>query len=162
LPSARPPPFRQTITSIVAASVAWCCALLTLGILLTPLLLALLMVLFDTTAKGFMELLAWLLDRLETYLLPQAGGLPPYQSLDLLLRPLVLGTLLPGLPCLAGLLLVLRRPAFGRHWLLAALAWGLSAALGGITIALLLLPACLAALFLGLGQDAGRRRGAGW
>ncbi|WP_419728007.1 hypothetical protein [Lichenicola sp.] len=118
-----------------------------LSILALPLLLVLLMVLFDTVAHGLLVLLGMIVTWAAT-LLQSGGGLPPYSAIALAPLPVALHAALRSAPCLAGIMLVLFRPRPGRSWWLVALLWGASAAIGGGLAAVTLLPGLAVAVAL--------------
>ena len=112
-----------------------------------PLLLMLLLVLFDRVAHGVMVLLGALLDWLRSLLQAGPGGLPPYRALATDPLAVALRTLLLGLPCLVGLLLIgLRR------WGLVLLCWSLDATGAALDadplVPIALLPGLVAVLLL--------------
>ena len=117
-----------------------------LSILALPLLLVLLMVLFDTVAHGLLVLLGMIVSWMAALLQSSGGELPPYSAIALAPLPVALHAALQSTPCLAGVMLVLFRPRPGRSWWLVALLWGLSAAIGGGLAAVTLLPGLLVAV----------------
>ena len=117
-----------------------------LSILALPLLLVLLMVLFDTVAHGLLVLLGMIVTWAATLLQSGGSGLPPYSAIALAPLPVALHAALQSAPCLAGIMLVLFRPRPGRSWWLVVLLWGLSAAIGGGLAAMTLLPGLVVAV----------------
>ena len=119
-----------------------------LSILALPLLLVLLMVLFDTVAHGLLVLRGMIVTWVAALLQPGGGGLPPYSAIALAPLPVALHAALRSAPCLAGIMLVLFRPRPGRSWWLVALLWCVSAAVGGGLAAVTLLPGLAVAVAL--------------
>ncbi len=118
-----------------------------LSIALLPLLLVLLLLLFDRVTQGVMVLLGALLDWLRSLLPAGSGTLPPYRALVASPAAVALRALLPGLPCLAGLLLIA-----ARRWRPALLCWSLAIGAALVDadplIPLVLLPGLVATLVL--------------
>jgi hypothetical protein len=120
-----------------------------LALLLLPLLLVLLMVLFDTTAHGLLVLLALLLSWLRQFVPDGQGGLPAFRTVAFHPLDVALGSLTHALPCLAGLAVILINRA-SRGWWWVALLWGLAAATSGRIVAAVLLPGLVLAALLAL------------
>ena len=120
-----------------AGIVATLCSVAALALLLLPLVLVLLMVLFETTAHGVLALFGLLLGWLRAFL-PGSRYDTAGAGFDAL--GVALDALLRALPVLGGLLAIVigRRP---RYWCVALLLWGLAAALDGPVIAVVLGPA---------------------
>ena len=130
-----------------ALAVAVLSGLAALAIETLPLVLLLLLVLFDRVTHGVMVLLGALLEWLRSLLPAGPGALPPYRALAADPLAVALRALLLGLPCLAGLLLIgLRR------WGLVLLCWSLDAAGAALgadpLVAIALLPGLVAVLLL--------------
>ena len=131
-----------------AIVVALLSGLAALSVALLPLLLVLLLLLFDRVTQGVMVLMGALLDWLRSLLPAGAGGaLPPYRAL--VTDPLaVAGRALPlVLSCVAGLVLVAVR-----RWRSALACWGVCVALAFAeadpVTAVTLMPGLLAVLLL--------------
>ena len=131
-----------------ALVVALLSGLAALSIAVLPLLLVLLLLLFDRVTQGVMVLVGALLDWLRSLLPAGSGGaLPPYRAL--LADPLaVAGRALPVvLPCTAGLVL-----GVARRWRAALSCWGrcmaLALAEADLVTAAILAPGLLAVLLL--------------
>ncbi|MGI4745742.1 MAG: hypothetical protein ACRYGI_03570 [Janthinobacterium lividum] len=121
-----------------------------LSILILPLMLVLLMVLFDTVAHGLLVLLGLLVTWLRQIVQVGATGLPPYDTIAFAPLDVALRSLFRSLPCLAGLMLVLLRQRPGRSWWLVVVLWGLSASIGGEVVAVALLPGIGIAIWFAL------------
>ena len=120
-----------------------------LAVILLPLVLVLLMLLFDTTAHGVLVLLGLLFEWLRSFMpgnggagngSPGGGTLPAFQTVLVHPLPVALESLARAAPCLAGLVLILLNQAPGRGWWWIVLLWAVAAAAGGEAAALLLLP----------------------
>lgn len=111
-----------------------------LSILILPLMLVLLMVLFDTVAHGLLVLVGLLVTWLSQVVQTGATGLPPYDRIAFAPLDVALRSLFRSLPCLAGLMLALLRQRPGRSWWLVVVLWSLSASIGGEAVAVALLP----------------------
>lgn len=111
-----------------------------------PLLLVLLIVLFDTVAHGVLVLFGLVADWLRR-LVPGGGGLPPYRSAATEPLRVALHSLLLSLPC-AGGLAVAALHGTRRRWWFVLVAWSMVAAAGGKAVALVLMPGLLSALLL--------------
>ncbi len=134
----------------VGLGVAVLSGLLALGLSMLPLLLALLMVLFDSTTHGLLALLGLVASWLGSLLPAGSGSLPPYDAIALDPVPVAAWAALRSAPCLLGLVLILLSPRPGRRWWWVALSWLLAAAGDGRPVATALLPGLLAALLLAL------------
>ncbi len=122
--------------------------LVALALLLLPLILVLLMVLFETTAHGVLVLLGLLVNWLRAFLPGGDGRLPPFQAVVFHPLDVALASLMRALPCLGGLVLILLNRGPGGWWWWIVLLWGLAAAIGGQLVAAVLLPGLMiAALF---------------
>ncbi len=141
----------------IGVALALCSGTAGLALLLLPLLLVLLMVLFDTVTHGLFVLVGALLDWLRAFVPGSAGSLPPFQSIAFHPWRVALQSLMRSLPCMAGLMLVLLRRGPGGWWWWIVLLWSLAACLGGPTVRQILLPGCVAATLLALPRRAGRR-----
>lgn len=125
----------------LALAVAVLSGLAALSVEMLPLLLVLLLLLFDRVTHGVLVLLGALLEWLRSLLPAGGGGLSQYGALAADPLAVAARALLLGLPCLAGLLLL------GiRRWRPALLCWGLDLALAVVSMNL---PAAIA-LFPGL------------
>ncbi len=130
-----------------AVVVAVLSGLAALSVATLPLLLVLLLLLFDRVTQGVMVLVGALLDWLRSLLPAGPGALPPYRAL--LTDPqAVAGRALPlVLPCVAGLVLVV-----ARRWRLALWCWGICVAVAFAEAdplaAVALLPGLVAVLLL--------------
>ena len=122
--------------------------------LLLPLLLVLLVVLFDALTHGMFVLIGTLLDWLRGFVPGIAGASPPFQTIAFHPWQVALGSLTRALPCLAGLMLILLRRGPGGRWWWIVLLWSLAACLGGSTVREILLPGCIAAMLLALPRRA--------
>ena len=119
-----------------------------LAALLLPLMLVLLMVLFDSVAHGVVVLLGLLLSWLRGFILGREGGSPLFQTVAFHPLRVAFASLLHALPCLVGLVLILLNRKPGGWWWWIVLSWGIAAAFGGQVVAALLLPGlCIAMLF---------------
>ena len=131
----------------LALTVAVLSGLAALSIETLPLLLVLLLLLFDRVTHGVLVLLGALLQWLRSLLPAASGGLPSYGALTADPSAVAARALLLGLPCLAGLLLL-----GARSWRLALLCWSLDIAIAAIAVdlpaAIALLPGLLAVLLL--------------
>jgi hypothetical protein len=143
---------------LAGLAIVWLCVVAALAVVFTPLLLALLMVLFDSTAHGLMQLVSWLLSGIDAYMPVSPGSLPDYQALRFSPWAIIAGALLRGVPCLLGLAVIAPRPRPGRHWLLAAASWGVCAVISGGGTAVLLLPPCVVALVFARPKPAAAHR----
>ncbi|MCQ8277919.1 hypothetical protein NFI95_05600 [Acetobacteraceae bacterium KSS8] len=138
-------------------AVALLSGLCALSVLALPLLLALLMLLFDSTARGLMIMLGSILHGLGTFL-PAGNALPPYRSLPLDPAALAFAALLRIFPCLLGLVPAIVAPERRASWLLCAACWCAALPFAGRLPVFALLPGIVAALLLAV--DAGRRSAA--
>ncbi len=129
-----------------------------LGLLILPLILVLLMVLFETTARGVLVLLGLLVNWLRDFVPGSGGSLPPFQAVVFHPLEVALGSLLRAMPCLAGLMLILLRRSSGRWWWWILMLWSLAAAIGGRPVATLLLPGLVIAAIFALRSAAIRGR----
>lgn len=135
----------------VAVVVALLSGLGALSILALPLLLVLLMVLFDSLAHGLLVLLGMLMTWASTLLRAGGGsGLPAYSAIVVAPLPVAMHAALQSAPCLGGLMLVVLRPRPGRSWWGVALLWCLSAGIGGELVAVTLLPGIAVAAWFAL------------
>ncbi len=139
-------------------AVALCCGISALAMLLLPMLLVLLMVLFDTVTHGTFVLIGAWFDWLRGTAPGSADGLPAFQTIAFHPGRVALDSLARSLPCLAGLMLVSLRRGTGGHWWWIVLLWAIAAYLGGATVAVILLPGCVAATLLALSRPATARR----
>lgn len=135
---------------LIVALLSGLCAL---SILALPLLLVLLMVLFDTVAHGLLVLLGLIVTWAGSLLQVGGSGLPPYSAIALAPLPVAVHAALRSAPCLMGLVLVLLRPSPGRSWWLVGLLWVLSAGIGGELVAVTLLPGIGIAAWFALHRD---------
>lgn len=133
-------------------AIAFLSGLCALSILMLPLLLALLMILFDSTARGLLIMLGSILRWLGSFL-PAGNALPPYRSLSLDPVAIALAAGLPMLPCLLGLLPPLAAPERRASWGLAAIVWCAALPFAGRLPAFALLPGIAAALLLAVDAD---------
>ena len=131
----------------LALAVAVLSGLAALSIDMLPLLLVLLLLLFDRVTHGVLVLFGALLEWLRSLLSVGPGAAPPYGALAADPLAVAARALLLGLPCLAGLLLLGLR----RRWPVL-LCWGLDIVLarfvGDPLVAVTLLPGLLATLLL--------------
>ena len=127
-----------------------------LGLLLLPLLLVLLMVLFDTAAHGLLVLLVLLLGWLRQFVPGGGNGMPAFGTVTFHPLHVAVGSVVRALPCLAGLALILINRA-SKGWWCVALLWGLAAATGGRIVAAVLLPGLVLAALFALPRLAGLR-----
>ncbi len=125
-----------------------------MALLLLPLVLVLLMVLFDAVTHGMLVLVGWLLDWLGGFLPSPARGLPRLQMIAFHPRRVALDSLTRSLPCLAGLMITWLRRGAGGSWCWVVLLWVVAACLGGPTVRGILLPGCVAATLLALPRRA--------
>ena len=134
-----------------AIGIALLSGLMALALLMVPLLLVLLMVLFDTTAQALMVLLGLVATWVQT-LTPVGGGggLPPYRAIALDPVSVGLSAGFRSAPCLAGVVLILSKPGPGPRWWWVVLLWAISASLGGEAVGFALAPGLLAAALLAL------------
>lgn len=134
----------------VAIVVALLSGLGALSILALPLLLVLLMVLFDSLAHGLLVLLGMLMTWASTLLQSGGSGLQQYSAIVMAPLPVAMHAALQSAPCLGGLMLVVLRPRPGRSWWGVALLWCLSAGIGGELVAVTLLPGIAVAAWFAL------------
>lgn len=134
----------------VAVVVALLSGLCALSILALPLLLVLLMVLFDSLAHGLLVLLGMLVTWASALLRGGGSGLPSYSAIVMAPLPVALHAALQSAPCLGGLILVLLRPRPGKSWWLVALLWCFSAGIGGELVSVTLLPGIAIAAWFAL------------
>ncbi len=131
----------------LALAVAVLSGLAALSIEMLPLLLVLLLLLFDRVTHGVLVLLGALLEWLRSLLPAGGGGLSPYGALAADPVAVAARALLLGLPCLTGLLLL-----GVRRWWPALLCWGFDLALAVVSMnlpaAIALSPGLLAILTL--------------
>ncbi len=131
----------------LALAVAVLSGLAALSIEMLPLLLMLLLLLFDRVTHGVLVLLGALLEWLRSLLPAGTGVLPPYRALTADPLAVAARALLLGLPCLAGLLLL-----GARSWRPTLLCWILGIAVAAADVDLpavtALLPGLLAVLLL--------------
>ena len=139
----RPNRWRRRAALIVAAL----SGVAALSVETLPLLLVLLLALFDRVTQGVLVLFGALLDWVRSLLPAGPGALPSYRALTASPLAAALQALLLGLPCVAGLLLIgLRR------WKLVLLCWSLDIAAAMLDadplVSIALLPGLLAILLL--------------
>jgi hypothetical protein len=130
--------------------------LLALAVLLLPLVLVLLMVLFDTTAHGVIVLMGLLLSWLRQFMPGGEGGLVPFRMIAFHPLHVALQSLLHTLPCLAGLALILLNPRPGGWWGWVVLFWAFASAFGGEVVTVVLLPGLVIAAVFALAACRGR------
>ena len=128
-----------------------------LAVLLLPLMLVLLMVLFDSVAHGVVVLLGLLLDWLRALIVGSEGG-PLLQTVAFHPLQVAFESLLHALPCLTGLILILLNQRPGTRWWWIVLSWSIAAGFGGPLVAALLLPGLCIAILFALPLDALHRR----
>ena len=128
------------------------------AMLLLPLMLVALITLFDTMAHSLLVLLGTLLETL-LRLLPMSGdgGLSPYRSIMADPQRVAFASLARAMPCITGLLLV----TYGRQpqrWFAVLLLWGLTARIGGVAVAAILLPGIIVSGLFAMPISGLRRR----
>ena len=119
-----------------------------LAILLLPVVLVLLLALFDTLTHALLVLFGQLLTLLPEFAHGGDGhGLSPYQSILASPWRVAWNAIVRALPCLAGLMIIRLSRQPGRWWAIV-LVWSLTARLNGELVAATLLPGIVvAALF---------------
>ncbi len=136
-----------------------------LPILLLPVVLVLLLALFDTMAHALLVLLGQVLALLPEFA-PTGGAaaLSPYQSIMDDPGDAAWESLVRALPCLAGLMLIQWSRQAWRWWAIV-LVWSLTARLNGELVAALLLPGIVVAGLFAMptitargGQNSGMRK----
>jgi len=130
---------------------------LALAWLALPLVLVLLMLLFDTVAHALLVLLGMLVSWIGSVLpASPVGALPGYRSLAFHPAQVAAASAGRALPCLAGLLLAVLRPRRGASWWAVLGLWIVAAALGGLLSLLALAPGLAVAATRALPLDKGR------
>ncbi len=130
----------------LATVIALASGVAALAFLLLPLVLVLLIVLFDSTAHGVMVLLGLLLGWLRGFL-PYTPEV--FQAIDLDPVGVAFASLARAAPVLGGLLaiLIVRRPS---GWRIALPLWAVACAMDGRAVAALLAPSMAAGLVCAL------------
>jgi len=125
-----------------------CSGTAALAILLLPLVLVLLMMLFETTAHGVFVLFGMVFNWLRTTMPGSGNALPPFRTVEFHPLDVIVGSAARSLPCLCGLVLILLHRQAGPWWWWIVMLWGLTAWLGGTVIAFVLIPGILVSLAL--------------
>ncbi len=136
---------RHRWTDLVLRTVAIGSGLCAIALLMLPLLLVLLMLLFDSTAQGLLVLLGTLARWWQSIVPGPGGALPPYRALVVDPLGVAFHALVRAVPCLGGLALIVLVRASRPVWLWVLLLWSGAAVCGGAGVALALLPGLVAA-----------------